>query len=302
MLIGTRGSQLALRQTQEAVNQLQGAHPRAHFQLVTIASAGDNHQDVPIDRLGVGVFVRELEVALLHGEIDIAVHSLKDLPTEQTPGLAIAAIARREDPSDALVDRWGLPLERLPAGARLGTGSPRRIAQLRHMRPDLNVVPIRGNVTTRLDKAVGGDYDGVVLALAGLRRLGMEGVISQVFSPKDLVPAPGQGALALETRAAEEEVRLLVAAVQHYETFAATTAEREFLRLLGGGCRAPYGAYGRVEGNSLALTALLGETSGQELLRATVFGSAQEPLAVARTAYDALMSQGAARLIDERKT
>ncbi|MBI2170658.1 MAG: hydroxymethylbilane synthase [Chloroflexi bacterium] len=299
--IGARGSQLSLRQTHQALSMLQAAHPSARFPITTIASSGDTHPDLPIERLGVGAFVKELQVALLRREIDIAVHSLKDLPTLPTPGLAIAAVTLREDPRDALVDRWDLTLASLPPGARIGTGSPRRMAQLRSLRPDLQVLPIRGNVTTRLDKALGADYDGVVLALAGLRRLGLDGQVAQVFDPDLLLPAPGQGALALEVRADDPETAALVRRIQHQETYLATQAERAFLALLGGGCRAPYGAYALVEGNAIALTGMVGEVSGQRLYRASASGSAQDPEAAAAAVYHALRAQGAGPLIDEMK-
>ncbi|MBI4311897.1 MAG: hydroxymethylbilane synthase [Chloroflexi bacterium] len=301
IVIGARGSQLSVRQTRLALDMLQAAHPHHRFQLTTIASSGDNHPDTPIERLGVGAFVKELQFALLRREIDVAVHSLKDLPTAQTPGLVLAAIPIREDPRDALVDRWGLPLERLPAGARIGTGSPRRMAQVRHMRPDLQVLPIRGNVTTRLDKAHGADYDGAVLALAGLRRLGLDGDVSQVFAPDVLVPAPGQGALALEVREDDAETLALVRSIQHYETFIATRAERAFLAALGGGCRAPYGAHAVIAGNTVTLTGMVGEHSGQRLYKATASGSVADPEAVAMAVYEALQRQGAGPLIQRMK-
>ncbi|MCZ6615297.1 MAG: hydroxymethylbilane synthase, partial [Chloroflexi bacterium] len=163
IVLGTRGSGLALRQTNEVLEQLRAIHPEADFQVTTIATVGDVRPDEPIASLGIGAFVTELEAALLRSDIDVAVHSLKDLPTAPTPGLHIPAVTVREDPRDCLVDRWDLPLEQLPAGARIGTGSPRRASQLLHLRPDLRVIPIRGNVDTRLKKARGPDFDGVVL-------------------------------------------------------------------------------------------------------------------------------------------
>jgi len=301
IVIGTRGSRLAVRQTNLALAALQAANPDVRFQTSIIASSGDAHPDVPIEGLGVGAFVKELQVALLRGDIDLAVHSLKDLPAAATPGLAIAAIPDREDPREALVDRWSQPLELLPPGARIGTGSPRRMAQLRRLRPDIQVLPIRGNVTTRLDKATGNDYDGVVLALAGLKRLGLDGNLSQIFDPHVFLPAPGQGALALETRASDQATIAIVRAIQHQPTAVAVAAERAFLAALGGGCRAPYGAYASVQGNLVTLTGMVGKDDGRRLYQATVSSTAGDPDAAARAVLDALRAQGAGPLIDEIK-
>ena len=293
VLIGTRGSQLALRQTQEVLQQLQEAHPNVVFQLSTVATGGDIHPNEPIHRLGVGVFVTELEAALLRREIDVAVHSLKDMPTHQPEGLVIAAVPRREDPRDALVDRWDLPLDGLPQGARIGTGSPRRTAQLLYIRPDLQVLPIRGNVPTRLEKARGKDYDGVVVALAGLRRLGRESEAAQVFAPDTMVPAPGQGALALEIRQDDDRVADIVRTIQDPDTDAAVRAERAVLVKLGGGCQAPFGAYASVAKDILTVTAMLAPETGTEMYRVTVSGSVRNPEAVAEDAYQQLVKTGA---------
>ncbi len=280
---------------------LQQANPQASFLLRTIASSGDAHPDVPIESLGVGAFVKELQLELLRRQIDIAVHSLKDLPTDSTPGLVVAAVTQREDPRDALVNRWGLPLERLPAGARIGTGSPRRMAQLRHLRPDLQVLPLRGNVTTRLNKALGADYDGVVLALAGLLRLGLHDKVAQVLDAETFLPAPGQGALAIEVRADDSETIAIVRSIQHEPTALETRAERAFLAALGGGCRAPYGAYASVKGNIVTLLGMVGEMQGQKLYKATASSSVDDPEAAATAVYNALRAQGAGKLIDEMK-
>lgn len=287
-----------MRQAQEALAQLQAAFPNLPFRVTTVATGGDIHPDTPIVRLGVGAFVKELEVALLRREIDLAVHSLKDMPTSQPDGLVIAAVTRREDPRDALVDRWDLPLDKLPQGARIGTGSPRRAAQLLHLRPDLNVSPVRGNVATRLAKARGNDLDGVVVALAGLRRLGREKEASQVFAPETMLPAPGQGALALEIRQDDKELAAMVGRIQDAATAASVRAERALLRYLGGGCRAPFGAYASVVGDALTLTAMLAEEDGKQIYRVTAGGSASDPLAVAREAYRKLIETGAARLVN----
>ena len=298
VVIGTRGSDLAMRQTHEALAQLQAAFPNVPFRLATVAVGGDLHPETPIVRLGVGAFVKELEVALLRHEIDLAVHSLKDMPTSQPDGLVIAAVTRREDPRDVLVDRWDLPLDRLPTGARIGTGSPRRAAQLLRLRPDLKVAPVRGNVATRLAKARGNDLDGVVVALAGLRRLGLEKKAAQLFTPEVMLPAPGQGALALEIRRNDEEMASMVGRIQDAATAASVRAERALLAHLGGGCQAPFGAYASVAEDALTLTAMLAEEDGKQVYKVTASGKAADPEAVAREAYRKLMETDAARLVN----
>ena len=212
--VGTRGSTLALRQADEVINQLQTAYPGIYFQAVAISTSGDGQAESPISKLGVGAFVKEIERSLLEGSIDLAVHSLKDLPTQLPDGLVLGAALRREDPRDVLVNRWSCPLSQVPTGARIGTGSPRREAQLKHLRPDLQVLPIRGNVETRINKTLGPDYDGAVLAAAGMIRLGLEDKISEFFPYNDFVPAPGQGALAVEVRQDDADILKMVSAIE----------------------------------------------------------------------------------------
>ncbi len=293
IVLGTRGSGLALRQTNEVLEQLRAVHPEADFQVTTIATGGDVRPDEPIASLGIGAFVTELEAALLRSHIDVAVHSLKDLPTALTPGLHISAVTERQDPRDCLVDRWDLPLEQLPAGARIGTGSPRRASQLLHLRPDLQVLPIRGNVDTRLKKARGEEFDGVVLAMAGLVRLGRWDEATQPFDPHVMVPAPGQGALALQCREEDREMATLLGSLDHAATAAAVRAERSVLNLLGGGCQLALGAYATVERDTLALTGLLAEDAGTRLFKTTSTGSAGDPEGVANEVYRQLVRQGA---------
>ncbi|MCZ6789009.1 MAG: hydroxymethylbilane synthase [Chloroflexi bacterium] len=293
IVLGTRGSGLALRQTNEVLEQLRAIHPEADFQVTTIATGGDMRPDEPIASLGIGAFVTELEAALLRSDIDVAVHSLKDLPTAPTPGLHIPAVTVREDPRDCLVDRWDLPLEQLPAGARIGTGSPRRASQLLHLRPDLQVLPIRGNVDTRLKKARGPDFDGVVLAMAGLIRLGRRSEATQPFDPHVMVPAPGQGALALQCREDDHELATLLSGIDHAATAVAVRAERSVLSLLGGGCQLALGAYATVERDTLALTGLLAEEAGTRVFKATSRGNVDDPEGTAGEVFGQLVRQGA---------
>ena len=293
IVLGARGSGLALRQTNEVLEQLRAAHPETDVQVTTIATGGDVRPDEPIASIGVGAFVTELEAALLRGDIDVAVHSLKDLPTAPTLGLRIPAVTARQDPRDCLVDRWDLPLEELPQGARIGTGSPRRTSQLLHLRPDLRVLPIRGNVDTRLKKARGQDFDGVVLAMAGLVRLGRRDEAAQPFDPHVMVPAPGQGALALQCREEDRELATLLSSIDHAITAAAVRAERSVLSLLGGGCQLALGAYATVEQDTMTLTGLLAEETGPQVFKATSTGSVDDPEGVAGEVYRQLVQQGA---------
>jgi hydroxymethylbilane synthase len=260
--IGTRGSALALTQTGMVADDLADA-TGARTELVTITTDGDRSNE-PLSRAGgAGLFTGALRDALLEDRCDLIVHSLKDLPTAPHDGLVVAAIPAREDPRDALCARDGLTLETLPAGARIGTGSPRRMAQLRAKRPDVEVVDIRGNVDTRLGRVAPGDLDAVVLAAAGLRRLGRTDVITELLDADRWPTAPGQGALAVEVRRGDER---LVRALDHPETRAAVEAEREVLALLEAGCSAPLGARAVVDAGLLLLSASVYSLDGRTVL------------------------------------
>ena len=294
VIAGSRASELALKQTEEVLELLRAAAPNIPLEIRTISTGGDLDDRTPVPQIGVGVFVKELEAALLRQEIDLAVHSLKDLPSTISHGLRIGAVIRREDTRDALVNRWRLPLAELPQGARIGTGSPRRSAQLLAIRPDIQVLPMRGNVPNRLQKASGQEYDGVVLAMAGLRRLQREKEAAQVFEPEQFLPAPGQGALAVQIRSDDEAMRQLVEPVQDPDTAMSVRAERTLLSLLGAGCTAPFGAYAEINAQTLTLRAMLAaDNSGKQLFRVSASGSAENPEAVAREAYRELVSTGA---------
>ena len=247
-IVGSRGSRLAVRQTEIVLEGLRRLHPSAAFQVRTIKTAGDRTTASLNEIGGRGVFVIELERELLSGGIDIAVHSLKDLPSQETSGLTIAAVPPREDARDALFSRDARTLAGIPAGARVGTGSPRRAAQITALRPDLVIADIRGNVDTRLRKVEEGEYDAVVLAAAGLARLGWLDRAAQVFDPGEMLPAVGQGALAVQVREEDSETRSLVSAADDAATRAAVTAERAFERRLGGGCHAAIAAFGEFVG------------------------------------------------------
>ncbi len=302
-VVGSRGSPLSQRQTELALDALRRAHPDARFDVRSIRTAGDKSRASLSEIGGRGVFIVELERALLDGEIDVAVHSLKDMPSGATDGLAVAAVTERADVRDVLVSRDGVTLSALPEGAVVGTGSPRRAAQLLAARPDLRIADIRGNVDPRIRKVEDGEYDATVLAAAGLARLGWLDrpagqAASEVPSPEVMRPAVGQGALALQVRAADTEAIELVAAADHPLTHRATAAERAFEAHLGGGCHAAIAGLGEVSGDSLRLRGLVADPAGGRLLRGEVEGSLEdaEPLGVRLAQL--LLSKGAAELLE----
>ena len=301
VLVGTRGSGLALRQTEEVLERLRTLHPGREFHVVTIRTQGDASPNAPLAGLGRGIFVKEIEGAILRGEIDMAVHSLKDMPTALPEGLALGAVCRRGNPRDALVNRWGCRLEELPEGARIGTSSPRRASQLRSLRPDVQVLPIRGNVDTRLRKTRGDDYDGAILATAGLERLGLQDEVAEHLSVNDFVPAPGQGVLAVEVRSDDAGARALLSELEHHETRRSITAERAFLEALGGGCQVPVGAYARCDQDTMILTLYLGSEDGAQAFRTKVRGRAGNPHETALDGYQRLVERGAGALLREAR-
>jgi hydroxymethylbilane synthase len=243
---------------------------------------------------GTGVFTKAIEDALLAGTIDIAIHSLKDLPSEMTPGLILGAVPAREDVRDALVTRNGVSLSDLPAGARIGTGSGRRAVQLRAMRADVRPDEIRGNVDTRIRKVLSGEYDGAVLALAGLLRLGLEEHAAQIFSAEEMLPAVGQAALGVQVRADDAGAIALTSAIEHAPTRRAVEAERAFLRRLGAGCRMPAGACATIDGDSMHISGLIaGDAPGAPVYRASIDGPSADPDALGVRLAEMLFAQGA---------
>ena len=303
IVVGTRASALALAQTEIVLASLRQAHPDVVFELKHIHTGGDRDQKTPLAQIGgQGIFVKDIENTLLAGEIDVAIHSLKDMPTIQPEGLTLGAILAREDPRDALVSRRGESLAGLPEGARIGTGSLRREAQLRAVRPDLQILPLRGNVDTRLRKSATDDYDAVVLATAGLIRLGFGARITEVLPLSVMLPAVGQGAIAVEVRSGDTAVLDLVRKLDDAATRAATEAERGFLRELGGGCHVPIAAHGRATGNGLWLRGLVAHPSGQPILRGAVNGSSERAQALGADLARQLLAQGASDLLSAEET
>jgi hydroxymethylbilane synthase len=287
--IGTRGSLLSRTQTEHVIQALQALHGDLRVDVVVIRTAGDRTTG-PLRPVGrAGLFVAEIERALLAGEIDLAVHSLKDLPTAPTPGLAIAAIPPREDPRDVLVAN--VPsLRALPAGARVGTASPRRAAQLRAHRPDLQVVPLRGNVDTRVRKVRSGEVDAAILAAAGLLRAGLAHEIAEYLDPQVILPAPGQGALAVQVRAGDRRLTDLVAPLDDPQSRAATTAERAFLHHLGGGCAIPAAALATCDPTTrrLRLCAAVASEDGSRVARIERSGPMEAAERIGQEAAEAL--------------
>ena len=323
IVVGSRGSALALWQTNWALERVRERMPAAHFNLQTITTQGDHTQahNTPLARLGdKGLFVAELERALLEGSLDVAVqpmndhalaqaergaidaavHSLKDLPSVVTAGLTLAAITEREDPRDALVSRAGLTLDQLPHGATIATSSLRRRAQLLSHRPDLRIVEIRGNVDTRLRKAMAPDGpDATILAAAGMKRLGLERHITELLPVDVLTPAAGQGALAIETRADDRRARRMLRVIDHLPTRRAVTAERTVLAALGGGCLVPLGAHATIspDGETMRLLAVVASPDGKRLIRVEREGRASHPVTLGRAVARELLRQGAGEIV-----
>jgi hydroxymethylbilane synthase len=291
--IGTRGSALAMQQTRIAVDALHAAWPDLIVDVIQIRTTGDRIQDVPLVKIGdKGLFVKEIEEALLDGRIDWAVHSVKDLPSELPRGLSVGMLAARSDPRDALVARHGLNLATLPEKAVIGTSSLRRRAQLLHWRPDLDIVPVRGNVDTRLRKLETDGLDGIVVAAAGLMRMGWEGRISDIIPPEISLPAVGQGALGVEMRSDDEEAQILFQPLTCVETQAAVTAERSFLACLQGGCQVPIAAWAIVDDGRLCLRGMISDIDGLTLLQGERWGVLHAPEQVGVALAEELLQRG----------
>ncbi len=296
--VGTRGSALALQQTGAAVDALKVRHPEVQFEVVPIRTRGDADRRSPAAALGVGMFVRELETALIERRIDLAVHSLKDMPAEVNADFELAAVPEREDARDALVNRWGAELDTLPRGSRIGTGSPRRKAQLLALRPDLEVVPLRGNVDTRLRKAKSGDgIDGAILAAAGLARLGRLDEASELLDLGRFVPAAGQGALAVEALASRPDVADIGRVLDDPATRAAVTAERAFLLAMGGGCAEPLAAHATVDGDRLTIHGFASDPDGRHVIAAEQGGDSRKAAAVGARLAERMLALGAGDLL-----
>jgi len=303
LTIGSRGSKLALWQAEWVKAQLNGLDPKTEIAIEVIKTTGDEMKSAPLAIIGgKGVFTKEIDDALIDRRIDLAVHSLKDLPTIIPDGLTLAAITTREDPRDALIARRDLAMrdssiDGLPQNALVGTSSPRRRAQLKHLRPDLTLVELRGNVDTRLRKLDAGEYDAVILAAAGLKRLGVADRISSFIPTGTMVPAVGQGALAIEARAVDHEILQLLRSLEDQATRACCTAERALLRELGGGCQLPIAAHGTVTGHALTLNALVASPDGKQILRDQITGPVEDAELLGHQLATRLLELGARELL-----
>jgi hydroxymethylbilane synthase len=298
VLIGTRGSKLALAQAQYVAQRLKSAFPSVDFKLCKVTTAGDRIRKVSLSAVGgKGLFTKEIEDSLIRGEVDLAVHSLKDVPSELPRELTLSAFTNRLDPHDALISKDNLPFSALPSGAVVGTSSLRRKAQILAFRPDLKIVPLRGNVETRLRKLKEQNLDAVVIALAGLIRLGLADCVSEIVDYKIVLPAPGQGALAIQTRKGDSQIEQFARALDDPLTRAEVSAERELMRLLDCSCRTPFCALARVNGSEISLEAAVLSPDGTRCVREHERGIKERWQGVVRKVYDKLIRSGAEKIL-----
>ncbi|MBM25980.1 MAG: hydroxymethylbilane synthase [Chloroflexi bacterium] len=278
LIIGTRASKLALAQTNKIISTLKKSYPEIHFQLKQISTTGDKHKTADLSKLGRGSFVKEIERSLLSGVIDIAIHSAKDLTSHTPEGLHIAAFTKREDPRDIQINKWGLPFDKLPPNAIIGTSSTRRASMLLSKRPDLKIKPIRGNIETRILKAKNNDYDCIILAAAGLIRLNIESQITEYLPLEIFVPEVGQGSLAIQTRENDLYSRKIISALNHLESAICVTSERAFLQIIGESCTYPVTAYTTVTNNMLEINAIALSTDGTNKISFTQKYNSKDPV------------------------
>jgi hydroxymethylbilane synthase len=298
--IGTRASKLALAQAQWVHERIAAHYPHLQVQLVPVRTQGNRIRNRPLSAFGgKGLFVKEIEEALQNNEIDIAVHSMKDLPAELPGDLSIGAVPEREDPRDVLISRDNASLEELPKGARIGTSSLRRAAQLLFYRPDVQIVPLRGNVDTRIRKLHSLDMHAVIVAAAGLKRMDLTGRISHVLPADFMVPAIGQGALALELRVDDRQTGNLVRFLDHYRTRTAVEAERAFLRELKGGCQLPVACFGQLADRALYLDGLVGDPEGKKVVRDQLSGPPEEASALGAALAHRVLEAGAQAILED---
>ena len=302
IVIGSRGSKLAMIQSESVAAEIRQLHPDIEICINRIVTRGDRESNARLENIaGLGVFVKELEEALLDGRIDLAVHSLKDMTTEIPPELKLAAVMQRIDPRDVFISRGGESIDELAAGAKIGTGSLRRAIQLKVCRPDLEICSIRGNIDTRMRKVDEGEYDGVILAASALKRLGLEDRVSQYLPIEQFLPAVGQGALAIEACSNNDDLIRTISPLNHLPTWHSITAERAFLRALGGGCRAPIAALGIVKDGYLRLEGMVGSISSNKLLQSSEEGEAANPEDIGIRLANKLLGMGGDEFITEAR-
>jgi hydroxymethylbilane synthase len=298
--IGTRGSQLALCQANWVKERLLQTHPDLQVTLVKIKTTGDRIQDAPLAKIGgKGLFVKEIEEALIQKRIDLAVHSIKDVPTELPVGFHLSAVTKREDPRDVFISKDATSLKDLPQGAKIGTSSLRRQAQLLHFRGDFEMVSLRGNLDTRLKKLRAMNLDGIVLALAGVKRLGLEERITEIIPTEISLPAIGQGALGIETRKDDEEVEERIQFLNDKDSWIAVSAERAFLEKLEGGCQVPIAAFSQIFETTLQIDGLVGTIDGKRLIRHHIEGSIEKAESLGIELAEILLDKGAKEILDD---
>ena len=298
--IGTRGSQLALWQANWIKELLIRKHPDLDVEIHTIKTTGDKILDVPLAKVGgKGLFVKEIEEALLNGSVDLAVHSMKDVPTELPEGLGIVAVSEREDPRDAVLGREKTPILQLPEGAKIGTSSLRRQAQLFAARPDFHIEPLRGNINTRLRKLKEGMYDAIILAMAGVTRLGWDEEVTEVIEPEVMLPAIGQGALGIEARLDDTQTLERIAFLNDEITGSCVAAERAFLHRLEGGCQVPIAAHAGRDGDEVALSGLVGSVDGKRIIRDSDKGPADKAAELGDILASRILDSGGREILEE---
>lgn len=294
--VGTRGSRLAVAQTELALAALRRANPGAKFEIVTISTRGDVDRRPLFTMDEKGIFEKEVNEAVRKGEVDFAVHSLKDVPSDMSDELTVACIPKRASPNDVLVNDKGMKLDELPAGSVVGTSSLRRAVQLARARPDIKVKPIRGNVETRVKKVISGEYNAIVLAEAGLSRIGMKDVIVERFGVRDFMPAPGQGAIAIVCRKDDRKTAAMLKRIEDDKSRAEISAERALIEKIEGGCRFPLGAVAIIKDNKLTLYASVFSADGSKNIKVKKTGSVDNPEKLGRAVADILLRQGAGEL------
>lgn len=296
--IGSRGSRLALWQAEFVRGLIQEKFSDIKVEVSIIRTTGDRILDSPLSVIGgKGVFVKEIEESLLRSDIDIAVHSMKDLPTFLPEGLTIGAVAKRHDPRDALVSNGNVKFSELPEGARVGTSSIRRQAQLLSLRPDLEIVPIRGNVDTRVRKLRTDGFDSIVLALAGLERMGLGNEITETFPVDAMIPAPGQGIIAIECRENDKETTRLLSKINHHDSWIAASAERAFLERLSGSCQVPAGCYAEVKEDKIKIISLVASPDGKTIIKEGIEGSSQNHGSIGKELAERVLQKGGSEIL-----
>jgi len=297
--IGTRGSKLALWQAKWVQKAIEQQWPEITTELLIIKTTGDKITDVPLAKVGgKGLFVKEIEEALMDCRVDLAVHSMKDMPAQLPHGLCISAVPERENPLDALITHKNIPLDMLPRGARVGTSSLRRSSQLLHQRPDLKIEPLRGNLDPRLKKLNSGNLDAIVLAPAGLKRLGLDHLITSILPPDTMLPAVGQGALCIESRTNDGPTSQVLTGLDHAATHLTVMAERAFLHRLEGGCQVPIAAFATIEKEQLDLTGLVAELDGGRLIKSNVSGPCDQAASLGNKLAETLLTRGAGAILE----